>query len=69
MVSEEPVVLPDGESEYKLPTAKAGDFRMEIMDAESGVRCAVPSTSSARATKTQSSNAKRNSRSACQKAK
>ena len=41
-LSEEPLNLPSGESLYQLPTTKAGDFRMELLDADSVVRCAVP---------------------------
>ncbi|MCX6875731.1 MAG: MG2 domain-containing protein [Verrucomicrobia bacterium] len=43
-VSEEPISLPAGETEYQLPCGKAGDFRLEIIDAESAVCCAVPFT-------------------------
>jgi len=42
--SEEPVSLPAGETDYQVPTAKAGDFRMELVDADGEVRCAVPFT-------------------------
>ncbi|MCX6866702.1 MAG: alpha-2-macroglobulin family protein, partial [Verrucomicrobia bacterium] len=41
-VLEEPCALPANATEYKLPGDKAGRFRMEIIDAESVVHCAVP---------------------------
>lgn len=41
-VSEEPLALPAGAVEYKIPSDKAGSFRMEIIDAENVVHCAVP---------------------------
>jgi uncharacterized repeat protein (TIGR01451 family) len=43
-LTEEPLSLPAAESEYQIPTDKAGDFRMEIIDAQSAVRCAVSFT-------------------------
>ncbi len=42
LVSEEPFALTASSAEYQLPTDKAGRFRMEIIDAESVVHCAVP---------------------------
>ena len=41
-IAEEPLNLPASETDYQIPTAKAGDFRMELIDADSVVRCAVP---------------------------
>jgi uncharacterized protein YfaS (alpha-2-macroglobulin family) len=41
-ISEEPFALPAGNMEVNLVTTKAGRFRMEIIDAESVVHCAVP---------------------------
>lgn len=39
---EEPLALPAGDRQMSLPTNKAGRFRMEIIDADSVVHCAVP---------------------------
>ena len=41
-VSDEPLALPAEASEYPIPTGKAGRFRMEILDADGAVLCAVP---------------------------
>jgi uncharacterized protein YfaS (alpha-2-macroglobulin family) len=41
-VAEESLDLPASKSSYDLPTDKAGRFRMEIIDAESVLHCAVP---------------------------
>jgi len=41
-ISEEPLTLAAGESDYQIPTAKAGDFRMELIDGDGMLRCAVP---------------------------
>ena len=41
-VIEEPLALPANATEYQLPSGKGGRFRMEIIDAESVVQCAVP---------------------------
>ncbi len=41
-VAEEPFALSAITTEFKVPTDKAGRFRMEIIDSESVVHCAVP---------------------------
>ncbi len=41
-VSEEPFTLPAEAVEYQVPAATAGRFRMEIVDADGVVHCAVP---------------------------
>ena len=41
-ISDEPVTLPAEVTEYQLPTGVAGRFRMEIVDADGVVHCAVP---------------------------
>ncbi|HCN76480.1 MAG TPA: hypothetical protein DIT13_04690 [Verrucomicrobiales bacterium] len=43
-LSEAPFTLPAEGADYTLPTDKAGDFRLELRDAESRVVCAVPFT-------------------------
>ncbi|MEI6604504.1 MAG: MG2 domain-containing protein [Verrucomicrobiota bacterium] len=44
LLTEEPLNLTAGESDYQLPTTKAGDFRLELIDSDSVLRCAVPFT-------------------------
>lgn len=41
-VSEEPLSLNAGPNAYTIPTAQAGRFRMEILDLDGAVLCAVP---------------------------
>jgi len=41
-IEETPLVLGAGESEWAVPSAKVGRFRMEIIDADNAVHCAVP---------------------------
>lgn len=41
-ISEEQLSLPAGAAGYSVPTGKAGKFRMEIIDADSVLHCAVP---------------------------
>jgi len=41
-VSEEPLGLTASAAEYRIPTGNVGKFRMEIIDADGGIHCAVP---------------------------
>lgn len=41
-LADEPFELPADGLEYPLPTAQAGRFRLELVDADSVVQCAVP---------------------------
>ena len=42
--AEEPLALPASDTAYQLPTGQAGDFRLELIDADNAVRCAIPFT-------------------------
>ncbi len=43
-LNEEPLALPAAETAVSLPTDKAGDFRLELVDEDKEVRCAIPFT-------------------------